>query len=240
MEPEIKKPFFDIEAAYDPLREQEAIEFERKEIIDAHQNRFFSCGFEEKYFDCSFENFRRHSSSENQLYECVKNFSSDVSNGKSKVLVLLGMPGIGKTHLSIAALREVSSMAKKYYYEFELPVYFSVRYILSRNLCEKYREAKSFSAKENTSQLVERMSDYDLLVIDEISRTGQSDDEKNLLFDIIDKRNNRNKSTILISNNSKEEFEDYVGFAFMDRLKVNGFIPKIECMESHRGKLFKE
>jgi DNA replication protein DnaC len=58
-----------------------------------------------------------------------------------------------------------------------------------------------------------------LLVLDETGRQKGTDFERNLLFEIIDKRWNNMLPTTIIGNIGKREFADLYGQATIDRLR---------------------
>ena len=56
------------------------------------------------------------------------------------------------------------------------------------------------------------------MVIDEIGRGVEATEEQYMLYQIINERYNRRKPTILISNQTKKGFLNYIGIAAADRL----------------------
>ena len=56
------------------------------------------------------------------------------------------------------------------------------------------------------------------MIIDEIGRSNSALDEQYIIYQIINERYNRRKPTVLISNQTKKEFLEYVGVATADRL----------------------
>ena len=57
-----------------------------------------------------------------------------------------------------------------------------------------------------------------LLIIDEIGRSSSATDEQYMIYQIINERYNRRKPTVLISNQTKKDFLQYIGIATADRL----------------------
>lgn len=131
----------------------------------------------------------------------AERFARAVKHGDFRTLVLLGSVGTGKTHLACGIIYECGGL-----------------YRLAPALVEEIRRARSFSAKETESYILGFYGDANLLVVDEIGRGVAAADEQYMLYQIINERYNRRKPTVLISNQSKKDFLNYVGIAAADRL----------------------
>ena len=64
--------------------------------------------------------------------------------------------------------------------------------------------------------------DLDLLVIDEVGVQSGTENERNILFDIINGRYENMKSTLIITNLDRSQLPDYLGERIVDRLRENG------------------
>ena len=80
------------------------------------------------------------------------------------------------------------------------------------------RCAKSVTAKETEAEILDKYGRVRLLVIDEIGRGVAAAEEQYMLYQIINERYNRRKPIVLISNQNKKDFLNYVGIAAADRL----------------------
>lgn len=116
--------------------------------------------------------------------------------------VMLGKYGVGKTHLAYSILRDraVSGQRVKYY-----------------TLASLFRELNNGEIWKSKAVL-NVITRYDLIVIDEIGRTKWEDGQKNNFFEVLDSRYNEMKPTVLISNMSKKEFTDHLGVGLVSRL----------------------
>ena len=124
-----------------------------------------------------------------------------VKDKRFQTLIFLGNVGTGKTHLACGIIRECGGFYK-----------------LASSIVEEIRRAKSFTASETEANLLYKYGQVSLLIIDEIGRSNSAIDEQYMLYQIINERYNRRKPTVLISNQTKKEFLQYVGIATADRL----------------------
>ena len=138
----------------------------------------------------------------NALYK-VRIFVKAVKYKRFQTLVFLGSVGTGKTHLACGIIRECGGLYK-----------------LSSSIVEEFRRAKSFTATETEADLLYKYGQAILLIIDEIGRSNSTLDEQYIIYQIINERYNRKKPTVLISNQSKKEFLQYIGIATTDRLSA--------------------
>ena len=124
-----------------------------------------------------------------------------------KCLVLLGGVGTGKTHLAICMLKAMIN-------EGGAGVFLSVSDLIL-----------SIRSTWNTGGTAEKMNlycDAHLLVLDEVGVQAGTENERQILFSIINRRYNEMKPTVLISNLDLTAFKSFVGLRIFDRLKEGG------------------
>lgn len=155
----------------------------------------------ERYWSESIDTYKTDTEERSKAKEKAESFIQAIKCGKFQTLILLGAVGTGKTHLASGIIYECGGL-----------------YRLASAIVEEIRRAKSFNAKETEADILDTYGSARLLVIDEIGRGAAASEEQYMLYQIINERYNRRKPTVLISNQTKKDFLQYVGIAAADRL----------------------
>lgn len=151
-----------------------------------------------RFRDSSFDNFICTTNKQRAVVEYLK-------TGKSAVIY--GSNGTGKTHLAFATCREQVKQGNDAWY------------VLAFDFFNKIR--MSFS-DGSTEDVMQKYSDYSLLVIDEIDKTQGTPTEFMYLYSLINERYNYMRATILITNAKPDEFSAIVGQSALDRVASEG------------------
>lgn len=153
----------------------------------------------------------------------VDNFSKHRREGRC--MLLLGKVGTGKTHLAIAAANHLinESMVKA--------IYRTVGTLIG-----EIRATFNERSGESEAHILREVIGADLLVLDEVGATKQSEFELATLFSIINGRYEQCRPTIIVSNLSPSELNDALGARCVDRIRENGCIGVAFEWESQRGK----
>lgn len=173
----------------------------------------------ERYRGESIDTYRAETDTQKKALSAARNFINAVDCGAFSSLIFIGTVGTGKTHLALAIIRECGGI-----------------YRLSPKIVEEIRRAKSFNAKESEADILTNYGNARLLVVDEIGRGVAAAEEQYMLYQIINERYNRRKPTILISNQTKKEFLNYVGIAAADRLTESAQVVEF-TWKSYRAEL---
>lgn len=147
----------------------------------------------------------------------VKDIDSRFKEGQS--LVFSGRPGTGKTHLAASIAN--AAMAKGY----------SALFRTAAGLVRMIRDSWS-DGTESTAMA--DIAATDLLIIDECGAIAGTENEKKILFEIINARYERMKPTIVLSNLGAKELEESLGPRTFDRLRENGGKFVVFDWESYR------
>ena len=138
-------------------------------------------------------------------------FEAALKSGYS--LILSGKPGTGKSHLAAAILQAI------------MPRHVGA-YMTLMDLIRAVRETWRRDSEHSESQILRRLTECPLLVIDEIGVQYGTDGERAVLFDVLDRRYREMRPTILMTNLGKEDFRAAIGDRVFDRLtEVARWIP---------------
>lgn len=155
--------------------------------------------------DCGFENFDLNYYAEQvkngvsprrrmlSILNLCRNYVNDFTPDTAKNLLFIGDAGLGKTHLTIAIVKEI---VKKGY----SPVYGSAENLFSAIEIEKY----SFSGRSNYDTIL----NCDLLVIDDLGAEMVTAFSKSVLYNIINTRILSSKPTIVNTNLTMKQIEE--------------------------------
>lgn len=187
------------------LKENKLKAIEQKKEIDKLENekKCRRLGIPERFFNSTFENFEADTPEKQKVL-------MEIKSANKKNIICTGEMGTGKTHLAMCLVKE----GAKYW-----------------RLPDIFRAVRKDFNKED--ELLDELGNYNFLIIDEIGRQKFSDFENNLFFEIIDRRYNKLKNTMLITNLTIEEFIELYPQAILDRLQATILDFK---WESYRGK----
>jgi len=136
---------------------------------------------------------------------------------------LCGDCGTGKTLMGCALVN--AAIAAGY----------RARYITAWQMIQDIRHAYGASDLTTVGQVSHYVSAIDLLVIDEIGVQAGSQDERVLMYQVIDGRYNALRSTVLISNLKKPVEDGFLDARTIDRLREDGGFSLILTGDSYRG-----
>lgn len=173
-------------------------------------------GIQKRFLNCTFENYEANGELQTYVKSKVQSFADNFPKvllaGSS--LILSGSVGTGKTHLSCAVANQLA-----------LSGYTSCLRTVSE-LVQSIRDGRNWSNNKTSSQLIDEYAAFDLLIIDEFGVQSGTDNELNILFDVVNARYADQKPTMALTNLSKEEFKQKVGDRIFDRLTHKGvFLP---------------
>lgn len=135
----------------------------------------------------------------------VIEYINALKNNENKNLWICGNNGTGKSMLGSMIVRELRKGRFARSYEIE----------------DEVEESKSFRAAESKHKIIEKYSNYSLLIIDEVGRFDNNGNELQILFRILNGRYEKELPTVLISNLDKKNLKNYLGKALYDRFIEN-------------------
>jgi len=170
---------------------------EEWEYLQAHpEDKLRDFGIPPKYLNCSFEGFKGN---DKLVSECRK----DIKQG----LFLTGKTGSGKTHLSIAILRELVKKGE------------SVKFKNVSELLLEIRGSFRAGSEITEQQIVEEYSESPAtLVLDDLGSEKTSEYAVNTLYIIINCRDQELFPTIITSNLSLAQIETKLSARIASRI----------------------
>jgi len=172
--------------------EHKRIEWEKRQIEKRREIQIMEWqrrGITPRFYDATWENWIAETPEQKYAFKKVKLAWEDN-------LFIVGENGTGKTHLAMCLVKDGAT------------------YCLLPELFRSVRE--DF---DNEQKTIDKYGNCALLILDEIGRQKGSDFERNLLFEIIDKRWSNLLPTTLIGNIGQIEFSNLCGTAILDRLR---------------------
>jgi len=134
--------------------------------------------------------------------------------------VFTGNCGTGKTLLACIMIESVIKQG------------YSAQYTTAWNMIQRIREG--YQPGNTTGSIIAKYIKPAFLVIDEIGVQHRSEDERILLYQVIDGRYNNLKSTLIISNSADPVHDGYIDLRVIDRLQENGGLTLCFKMQSYR------
>ena len=139
-----------------------------------------------------------------QFLEIVKKLLKFALQPKG-FFVLTGATGTGKTYAAIACLAEYLGNGGD-----------SARFVKASNLYYEWLQIKA--EKQNDLNFIEKYSEPQFLIIDDLMPVTASDAYSQALYMLIDNRKSSKKGTIFTSNLSKEKVGNFYGEAVASRI----------------------
>ncbi len=129
-----------------------------------------------------------------------------------KLIAFVGGRGNGKTQMAVQLMKARTM---------------ELRTALFSTAVEFFIKIKSTYRKDADRDEMEVVKEYQkpsLLVVDEVGKRGGSDWENTMLFELLNRRYNDMKDTILIDNRSRAEFTEIIGPSLASRMNEGGGI----------------
>lgn len=134
---------------------------------------------------------------------------------KDAHVALIGQNGSGKTQLAVELIREATTRG-------ETALWTSaMKFLMDVKKC--YRD----ETKTTEEEIIARYVKPSLLVLDEFHRRKGNEWEDGLLFQVIDDRYNALKRTVLIANQTAEQFDQQNDSSIISRMRETGGV--LEC-----------
>lgn len=166
---------------------------------------FANAGIPKRFRSHSIESFEAvepwQQKVKQQAIDFVENLDANLEQGRC--IVMCGNPGTGKTHIAIGIALRAIMQGRTAVFTTVQDLVFDVR--------DTYGTG-------TTSKTFKNFASVDVLIIDEVGVQSGTENERQILFKVINDRYGAMKTTILLSNLSKEKIIEYIGSRAWDRL----------------------
>jgi len=212
-------------------REQDAIDAEARRVAEEKakqariERQLSQAGIPLRFRNRSFENFTADTKGKAHAKTAAVEFSDDFAQRyrDGSAMVFSGLPGTGKSHLSIAICQAVMKAG------------YTAMYMNAFDAIRLVRSTWARNSEKTEAEVMRSLSSVDLLALDEVGAQYGTEGEQVILFDIINRRYQDQLPMILMTNQGKEGFRQYLGDRAFDRLREGGKWVAFDW-ESHRGK----
>ena len=201
--------------------EKERFRKAENERVVREEQKLEKIGIRRRFYQTSFDTYETFSEEMKNALEICRDYAKRKEEilKSGECVFLIGRPGTGKNHLAISILKEFGG---------------DVFIIKASEMIRKIRESYKSGSEEREQSLIERFACYDLLIVNEVGVQFGTDNEKNLLFEVLDIRYENMLPTIFISNLNIQNIKEFVGGRVIDRMLENGKIIEF-TWGSYRG-----
>ncbi len=160
-----------------------------------------------RFIGRTFENFNAENSDQQKALEVARAYAEnfEVHFRRGDGLIFAGLPGTGKSHLAGAILQAL------------LPAHCGL-YVTCMGVIRAVRGTWRKDSERSETEVLSEFGGVPLLVLDEIGVQYGTDGEQTILFDVLDRRYREMKPTILLTNQDKKGFREFIGDRSFDRL----------------------
>ena len=169
-------------------------------------------GIPPRFKDCTLNNYAVENAGQKKAHAAAVWFVDTIKDrvAEGTGMIFTGQAGTGKTHLSTAIANAI------------IPLGYSAVFITASDAMRSIKRTYDPSSLMSESDAIDALVAPALLILDEIGMQNRTDHEKQLMFEIINKRYERVKPTILLSNLSSADLKEFLGERIMDRMRQGG------------------
>lgn len=210
------------EQAREAQREQREAEESRARRIEMLFNR---AAIPLRFRDRSFENYKAEGEGQERALRVARAYAEQWHEMKERgtCLIFAGAAGTGKTHLACAIANAIIAGGSS--------ALFTTVTDALRSIKRAYDREAGVSELDAINELVLPS----LLILDEVGMDYGTDHSKTLLFDVLNKRYENIRPSIILTNLDPAALREYFGDRIVDRLREGGGKLVAFTWASHRA-----
>jgi DNA replication protein DnaC len=195
-------------------------------------------GVPPRYLPHTFANFKQTDKTA-KAFEVATQWAA-LKEPKDRGFALIGAPGVGKTHLAVAAMREVARLwgvqrqeegAIELYHDPKTMVEQNMRFINVPIFMDQLRQSIKFSESKASDLWDFAIGRASVVVLDDFGKEKATDWVTERLYVLIESRYQNMKSTIVTSNRTLDELDDLGYGAAVSRLQETGRVVRVDAKD---------
>ncbi|WP_148716470.1 ATP-binding protein [Chitinolyticbacter meiyuanensis] len=207
-------------------QERDRLEAEERDRRRRWEAKIQHAAIPDRFQDRTLANYVVECDGQRHALEFATAFASAFEQGRSsRCAIFSGEAGTGKTHLAVGIALRIMHRYNR-----------SAAFTTVQRYIRAVRDTWSRDSELSESEVVRHYAEPDLLILDEVGVQAGSENEKLILFDLLNERYEKRKSTLMLTNLTVDECRAFLGERVFDRLREDGgeFVPF--TWESQRGK----
>lgn len=209
-----------ISVSHCPKCTKEKEEAEAKELRELQKKREYElnaknqeiAGVSARNAQVRFKDYVASTQEQQHVYNSIHGMAKGIYEGKQVPNVILtGKVGTGKTMLGNCAINALFKSKR-------------VKIIKLQDMLRKIKGSYQPGANYTEEEAIKNYASYDLLILDEVGVSRDTDNDKIIIFDVLDGRYQSMLPTMIISNLNIDGIKETLGERVVDRLRDGGGI----------------
>jgi DNA replication protein DnaC len=184
----------------------------KNENLEIERRNREKAGVSRRNENVRFSHFKRDTPEQESMYNKIHSFAKKIHQGDQvSNVILTGKVGTGKTMIANCVINSLFKSKK-------------VKLVKLQDMLRKIKGSYASDASYTEEEAIRAYSKFDLLILDEVGVSRDTDTDKNIIFDVLDGRYQNMLPTMIISNMNIDGIKQTLGDRVVDRLRDGGGI----------------